>query len=268
MHRFGFVVGSAAAALALGFAGEAHAASASIPAVATYDAATNANAVDANANGNAIALTGSADYAGFTAAVAAAFANGTGGVANFDTVAANTTITAADTLDVTFAGKTLPIARSRDMRVASYGSATAISGSNQFDLPDLQENTQSFTLTFGPIAGGNPAGEGITAIGFTANSRNGFTPTVDMQVTYDDATTSATLSDALTGTAAADDTFFGFVAPAGRTISSLTVTRTARVPFDDLGFITNGTPVPEPAAAGLIVIAGGALVGRRRRRRA
>ena len=82
----------------------------------------------------------------------------------------------------------------------------------------------------------------------------------------------ATFSDSSTATAtsavgagnATDDTFFGFVAPAGKSISNVTITMTGSTDnlcLDDLAFTT----VPEPATVGLLSLGGAALIRRRRR---
>jgi hypothetical protein len=231
-------------------------------AVAAYDSTSNANQVDSNATGNPITSAAGTDVLGFTSSVAAAFAASRGGVIDFDVPLS--TILPSDTVRFVYAGgaKSLAVTPSRDMRTASYGSATAISGANQFDLPDAVDNQQSFTLTFGPITGGEPD-EFIRAIGFTANSRNNLAPTVSMTVGYSDGSSSAPLSRAMTAGAALDDTFYGFEAPAGLGITSLTVDRTLRVPFDDFGFIT---AVPEPTSATLLAVGAAGLLIRRRRR--
>jgi hypothetical protein len=84
-----------------------------------------------------------------------------------------------------------------------------------------------------------------------------------MTATFSGGTTS-TLSRALAGTQNNNDTFYGFVAPDGQSITSLAVTRSARVPFDDLGFVTT-VPIPEPATAAVVATAMAGLLARRRR---
>ncbi len=239
-------------------------------AVQTYDAATNANAVDTNANGNPLTATGLTDVAGFTLAVSDAFLLNFGGVINFDTGFSTSQIAsgASPGFSVNYGSgsKFFDVTTSRAVRTTQYGSATAISSSgtpaSQFDLLGTDENLQTLVVSFGAISGGI-SGEVIKTIGFTALSRNGVTPTLSMTATFSNNAT-ATLSDSLTGTAAADDTFYGFTAPSGLSISSLSITRSVRVPFDDLGFIT--AVVPEPTS-GLLLLGGLALVGARRVRR-
>jgi hypothetical protein len=259
------VTAAAATVVAFGLAGRASAVDRVFAASGVYDSTSNVNVVEANANGNPITATGPTDLLGFATNVTTAFAQGHGGVIDFDTPLVTVTVP-TDTFQFTFAGGTKSVTATpdRNMRTATYGSATAISGANQIDLPDAIENTQTFVLTFGAIVGGE-AGEVIRAVGLTANSRNSLTPTVSMSVGYSDGTTSATLSDALLAGAGADDTFYGFVAPDGKGITSLTVTRTLRVPFDDLAFITSSPPaVPEPGTAAVGGIGALALLGRRR----
>jgi hypothetical protein len=257
-------------AVALGavavWGGSARAVTYTFTAGGVYDNANNANKVDTNASGSAVTATGATDVAGFTANVATAFAANRGGVIDFDSGGGSAISATNDAIRFTYGGgaKSFTVTSSRDVRTATYGSATPISSNTQFDLPDAVEGTQTLTLTFGGIVGGDP-GEIISAIALTANSRNSVASTVSMNVGLSDGSSSSVLSHALATTAGADDTFYGFVAPDGLGITSLTITRTGRVPFDDLGFITTApTPAPEPGVVGVLGAGMVGVMGRRR----
>lgn len=242
--------------------------------VGTYDAATNANYVDTIASAsdaNGVATSGASDtLLGFKTRLATAFAANSGGVVDFDGLDYSTTpatplgngTALGSQLNVQYGtgqAKTLAITSSEAVRSASYGSATAVSGLISFDDGNAADGF--FKLNFGAISGG-AAGEGVLEVGMTVLSRTSNGGTTTMTVTYDDSTT-ASLSSSIAAAAGTDDTLFLFVAPAGRSISSLEISGTGgRRPLDDFAFITG--QVPEPTAVALVGLAAMAALGRRR----
>lgn len=243
--------------------------------VATYDAATNANVVDtiasaSNANGVAVASDLANTLGGFKTRIATAFAANNGGAVDFDglnyattpaSVLGNNTSLGTQ-LDLQFGtglSKTLAITSNETLRTAAYGSATAISGALSFDDGDTADGF--FTLNFGSITGG-AANEGVLEVGVTVLSRNTNGGTTTMTVKYNDNSTTV-LSSVIAATAAIDDTFYLFTAPAGKSISSLQISGTGgRRPLDDFAFITG--QVPEPTAMAVVGLAGVLALGRRR----
>lgn len=105
----------------------------------------------------------------------------------------------------------------------------------------------------------------LEAVAFTINARNA-ARTGDILLTYNDASSDTFAFSVATatgsGATSTPDTFFGFQAPTGKSISGLTIRPAGGnfLPIDDLAFIT----VPEPSSALLGVI--GALTLLRRRR--
>ena len=237
----------------------AHAAT--IGSVATYDENVNQpNAVNTTAAGSNISLSD------FTAAVAAAFANDTGGVANFD--GDNFFVSPSDTLDITYGtsgSETLVTSfnsPNNNPLLSRSGSPSngAVSISNG---SVLQANVQDFTLGFATP---------LQAVGFTALSRQAGQPrTINLTVNLTDDGNAATADTfvfpaevvaAINAAGARDDTFFGYEAPTGRSIASIFIDNSGPAFYDDLGFIT---VVPEPASLGLIGVGTLLILGRRRR---
>lgn len=269
----------AAACLAAGATG-AHAA---FTAVGVYDEQTfQANAVDAVAAANAgdeMKVVESSEYNDYKVTVATAFANGLGGVVNFDE---NRWSEIADgvAFDASFDGgnKSLPITPSITGLVLQ-GNASAhvpISGGagpadQPVGLPGgilLGGSTAtSASFAIGALTGGDPL-EIVDSIGLTMLSRASRDyGTVTAMVTFSDSTT-ASASHAIGAPGAGNgDTFFGFVAPLGLSITDLSLTwsTTSGLPgFDDLAFTT--TVVPEPTSAAALLGLGGLTMLARRRR--
>ncbi len=267
---------------------------------ASSHAATVSNTFDENAiQGNTVeqsgtfasgTLGGSAanvtDFATFDAAVETAAGLGFGGVLNFD-AQLNTDdqnlpgISSPISLD--YGSKNLSVSyttadSSAAIRQGNLSNRTPISAGNGatpgFAMTFVNETTNSdATFTFGAITGGDP-GEGVTSVGLTFLSRT--------SRDYGDVIATATFSGggsasssvATTGvngsfTAGTNDTFFGFIAPTGETITSLKIDPTSTVGYsiDDLAFITTATsaPIPEPASVMLLATGTMMLLGRRRR---
>ncbi len=225
-----------------------------VTAVGVYDSTSNGNAVEASAVG---------DYTALRAGFESAFVAGTGGIINFD----NNTGTSSGLITVTYGGGSLNIGRVNDgsgilMNSVATIQATPISGSSYYRL------------------GGNPNGFNfstpLSSFGFTVLSRS-TARNISVTVTYSDLTTYNLISaysvgknTAITGTpapadylvsdASGPDTFFGFQAPEGKYITSITISGDNPV-IDDFGFVT----VPEPSVS-LLGIAGlaGFLIRRRR----
>ena len=153
------------------------------------------NSVDRNANGNPISATGPDDYLGFKADVATAFDNGMGGVWRTNRGGTGPTQDpGAPALNVpftsqtlSFAGgtKTIDVSFNTNMRIESYGSATAISGYDELDTSPGSA-TQPWTMTLGPVVGGDP-NERVVRLAITQLSR--LDNTVGMTVTLDDSST-------------------------------------------------------------------------------
>ena len=248
-------------------------------ATGVYDeTTTQQNNVDFNATGNSTtASTGNgAAYttAGpFNSDVAAAFAAGRGGVVAFDDLA-NGPATAA--LNVTYASgtKQFTMTFSSSYTISTglaVADSTPISGSNYLE----PSSTTSLTISLSSITGASPGETGFSQIGLTLLSGDvqgnpgtgvnfgGVTVTAHFS---DSSFTSASRS--ITEVNGAGDTFYGFAAPAGLTITSLTLSGPNNgVPdIDDFGFITSAA-VPELSTWVLPAFAAVALSGARLLRR-
>jgi hypothetical protein len=221
---------------------------------------TQANAVDATATTPTSGSPTLVPLSTFTTDVATAFAAGTGGVINFDDV------TTAVSSDTTISAKYGP----------GFNSTLNVSGASyQVDM------SQAVAIGATPISGaiylrnGSSTGNQsyafdqlIKEVGVTVLARS-VSRSITATVTYDDATSAAigpftVAANTGSGATSAPDTFFGFAAPSGKSITKLTLAAGANNFFvvDDLGFIT----VPEPASMGMLGVAAMAMLVRRGRR--
>ncbi len=236
--------------------------------VGVYDPA-GANAVDTVAGLGAVTAGSPAQtsLAAYSAAFAAAFAANTGGVVNFEAFTAEV----GDSTPTTNPGMTI----SYGITVSTSLGITRPVGNYQFDSSPTTLGT-AISGTNYLRAEADPShvfnfSTGLSMVGITALSRNS-SRTISATVTYFEGGSDVISGEVVAAGAGIDDTFFGFTAPAGKTISSLTLTPTAsgstETPLnfffavDDLGFVV---AIPEPSVALLGVAGLGLMMGRRRR---
>lgn len=241
-----------------------------------YDETGRGNTVDASFSAAPTAVTGSGpaptllDVATFKTTIAAAFAAGRGGVMTFDDVTGPQT--AQTSMQATYGvGQTLTISNtgssgagtwSMDMGSTAAITSTPISGSNYLRLGNP-------LIIFNFLTP-------LEAFAFTALGRND-ARVINLTITYDNNTT-ATYGQYTIGPSggsttgfsfsdtSANDTFFGFQAPTGLLIKSISFTAATggangnNLVLDDIAFI-----VPEPSAALLSLIGCLGFLSRRRR---
>jgi hypothetical protein len=226
--------------------------------------ATAANITSASTgNGSSYSTTGP-----FNAAVANAFAANAGGVLNFDNVLSSSQFATVPASFGTSQGKSIQIGLGGTSTVSvGVTSETSISGL-QYITP---ATASGYTLSFGSINNPDPGETGVIEAGFTLLSEDtGPSSPVNFGTVSAVATFSGggTVTDSRTidNLVTQGDTFYGFIAPAGQTISSITVSATNGAnDLDDLAFITNAM-VPEPAALSLLGPIALMLIRRRRER--
>jgi hypothetical protein len=222
---------------------------------------TQLNAVDASASGPTTGTVNTVTAAAFATTITNAYANNSGGVINFDDV---TTPTSGQTMIVAKFGagnaNTIALTGSGyqvDMGALTTINATPISGNTYLRNGDAS-GVQSFAFS-------SP----VSAVGATVLARTG-ARNITATVTYDNNTTGsvgpvtvATVANQLTANSS-PDTFFGFTAPAGRTITAISFSAGSGNFFvlDDIGFVA----VPEPGTAAVLGVGAVGLLARRRRR--
>jgi hypothetical protein len=241
-----------------------------------YDPASASlpNNVDINAPGIPItAGTGNGPIApvgDFNTAIAAAFTAGRGGVVDFDSLALNTLDFG---VNASYAGgaKSLAITTNNAF-IADTGVVEADGSPTSGTQYGEDESATPYIFTFGSISGASLAETGVVAAGITLLSGEAPPGTafnfgsVTVKATFsDNSTFSATSTiNALKGNG---DTFYSAVAPAGLTITSLTISATdpdLLVPeFDDLAFATS--VLPEPTTLALFGLCVPILLRRTRR---
>jgi hypothetical protein len=252
----------------------------------TYDENTvQANTVDASAafaSGTGAATAVNVITVGsFKSSVESAAPLGFGGVLNFDSQISTddqvATTGIANSFPLVYGGglKSLALSYSTSDSVLAFrqgnlSNRTPISAGNGstpgFAMTvrnELTAGSSSLIFNFGTITGGMPL-EGVTSAGFTFLSR--------ASRDFGSVAATATFSDGSTVTASATiptsqgngDTFYGFLAPSGASISSVSLDTGTNIEYsiDDLGFVT--TIIPEPTSLALIGL--GALVMLRRSR--
>jgi len=222
-----------------------------------YDEQTVAlNAVDVQASGATAGTLVQVTLANFKTAVSSAFATGDGGVIHFDDAAANAGDTIIEALYGVGNTMTLTLTGAGYQIGNAAINAAPISGGNYLRNTS-SSGDQSFTFS-------SP----LSHVGATVLARNA-ARTLTATVTYDDNSTGvlsgvSIATNSASGATSTPDTFFGFTAPAGRTIQSFKLSAGTNNFFvvDDIGFVV----VPEPATLGLAGIAAVGILGRRRRK--
>jgi len=247
----------------------------SVPTTGVYDSTSNANVVDAVAGVGVVSGGSAAETAlnNYKSVFATAFANGRGGVIQFDgwvPEAGDTTPTINNAMTTTFGSGVLNISRIGGTGNFQFDSSPTTLGTAISGTMYLRSETENFhTLSFS---------QGLSALGFTVLSRNN-SRTIQATVTYFEGGTDVISGEyvGVDGSPTAnadklDDTFFGFTAPTGKTIQSVKIEATdagnSDTPknfffaIDDFGYVV---AVPEPSAAGLALLSAVGLLARRRR---
>jgi len=189
------------------------------------------------------------DQPTFATHVATAYSSGYGGVVNFDVAGDALTSAPAIVANYASSAKTLSIGIMTNSALAisplappsgTTGVTNCLSAPNGTSDPNLGD----ITFTMGAITGGVP-GEKVTSFSFTYLTEtvlNGLTVTVT--ATFSDNSTSTVTRTVNRNTSSpVYDTFYGFVAPAGQSITSISLTsnttRANTTNIDDVGFITS-----------------------------
>jgi hypothetical protein len=212
------------------------------------------NVLDTNSHtlvqGTSTANVGQTDQATFASNVASAYANNAGGVVSFDV--SGDALTTAPAIVANYAGgaKSLSIGLTTgcfvDVSPLAPPSGTA-GVNNCLSAPDSGTSLGDVSFTMGNIVGGQ-ANEKVTSFAFTYLTEavlNGLTVTVT--ATFSDQSTSTVTRTVNRNTSSPIyDTFFGFVAPSGTSIVSVSLTsnttRGDTTHIDDVGFITSVVP--------------------------
>lgn len=185
-------------------------------------------------------------HATFSSAVAAAFADNSGGVLDYEGENKSTgtvsgiafgrdghyTLGINQLFNTTGSAGRTPTSGNK---MASFGSATP-------------------TITLGPIrdsSGSVITDIGVTKVGFAVLSRDDYAATFQATANFSDGGSSVA-SRLIGQSAGGQNTFFGFKAPDGETVSSIDIVMTtqgggdAYLALDDFGFVTGTTELREP----------------------
>lgn len=224
-----------------------------------YDETTRTNAVDFEVPGSTI------DLATFKQDIVTAFAKNLGGVADGRSVVQSSySFGVSQNKSLTIL--TAPTEDSPDGELLSTlnlsthpNTAIPISTNTAFvAFP----STGTSQYVFGNVQNGAP-GDGIVEFGITILSRtDDELGDVTVSVYYSDLTT-ASLTRTIPEASGVGDTFYGFTAATGKTITGFTITNTGAagaVFFDDIGFVVT----PEPTSIGLLAFG---IVALKRRQR-
>lgn len=206
----------------------------------------------------------------FSTQVSNAFNADQGGVFNFDNVSVNANLTGVSLSYGFNQSKSLILGQGSPGNLLSAVTtlSEAISG-DQVGVKNISAFNTDFTFVFSSFANNQGAPDlGVTQFGFTFLSQG-----VSSAVNYGLLQATASFSGGGSVTAGATvnntrslaDTFFGFIAPAGQTITQVTlpVGVMGDAFIDDVAFVT--LPVPEPSSPVLLGLATlAALTGRQR----
>ena len=223
-------------------------------AVGQYDP-PSANDVDQSATPSGGTLNGGAwnvvDLATFQALVGPAFAADSGGVIAFESSGSLDTASPSPSFTATFGAsgtKSLQVTSGNTSFVfPGYFSDGRVPVSGT-DGEMLSKDSGSNDFSFNPavVTGGAPT-DLITHFGFTAIDRDGANQgTVTAVATFTNGGTARASATMTGGGASSDeDTFFGFVAPTGESITNVAVNfSTLFMNVDDVGFLLNGPGTP------------------------
>jgi len=253
--------------------------------VGTYDADPDDNDVDQSAafssgTGGATAANVT-DVATFSASVSAAFLANNGGVLDFESA-----LNADDNVPTTGVSSpaTLEFGGGKEVSlgIASVGGATTngfdllraagitnrteISGTHQLATAGGNGiGTTGIDLTIGAVTNG-ATNEAVTQFGVTFLGRLSRTVDVSVVATFSGGGT-ATATETTIG--AGNDTFYGFIAPTGESITAVSISASnwntgnaESFSIDDIGIVT--AVVPEPASLALVGLGGLMLLRRQR----
>ncbi len=192
--------------------------------------------------------TGSADnvLGRFFEDLGEAFSEGTGGVCDVAAGATNSTVSGKGaTIRIPFANgaKALTINPNEDLWLVSFATAEAVSGNAL--IANKVKNAKTYELTF-KLEGGEED-EGVVHLGVCVVGRKGQSGDVVVTARLTDDT--ETRLTAYIAAGPSGTTFFSFTAHPGELIKSLVVDGSQfsgdYVLIDDIGFITNGQPLPK-----------------------
>ncbi len=193
--------------------------------------------------------TGSADnvLGRFFEDLGEAFRDGTGGVCDVAAGATNSTVAGKGvTIRVPFANgsKTLTVNPNEDLWLVSFATAEAVSGNAL--IANKVKQTKKYELTF-KLEGGDD--EGVVHLGVCVVGRKGQSGDVTVTARLTDDTETKLTAHIAAGPIGT--TFFSFTAHPGELIKSLVIDGSQfsgdYVLIDDIGFITNGRPLPKSA---------------------